>query len=760
MGCRAAVVGVWLALVLSLVGAPGRADDEPAPYPGTTALTIPRLSAIEADPAHDRAFVAGGGNTEAIDVVASSGELEGSIPLRHADDLLLSPDGTTMYVSVRREPARIDAIDLDTLEVSTVALIENGDPDLEAGQLAWAAGTLWVVASPNGIKNVAVSVDPQSGDTAFFDLPVFQPSITGSPGRPDTLVVGASDELHRYRVTGGETPSFELEQSRRLVAADIDEVTLSPDGSRIVVVEHAYRGPQVYRTRDLASIDSYNVQSDTNAVAFGPDGQVAVSHRGVSVFGAGHTSFAARYAVPPGNAPSGDVTTTRNGLAWGDDELYSVLAGPYDGNVRIAVLPGDTPAGGPPADEVQGTAFHRVLAVPGRGRAFLTQGRDGNGVFVLDRSGRVTEVVEHLPGATEMTLDRDGSTLYVALSRADSIAVIDTRTLAVRRIFTGTDSCPESLALTGRRLWFAGTCYLLSSGPMGAVDLGSGTLHSRLGRDAYGTYLTSSPMHPDTVWAATPAGPSGDLRRLTVTTRGRAVVKQREVVDVGPSQVDQALTPDGLHLLPATPGTPFHPVLDPRKLTLVGAAPTQFNPLGVAVRSDGLFAAGVGDADLPGWLNEPTQSWAVRVFSTALGPLLGSPRGLRLPRGAWISPRGVAFGDRDLYTVHDVDGDLRIDVQQMPSLRPVTLTADQAGYRRGERARLVAHVTPSSGDVVAVHRRTPRGPVLVERGRTDRFGNLATEVKVRPGQRYVATLQRDSREWKSGLGVSRVDRVD
>jgi DNA-binding beta-propeller fold protein YncE len=727
------VPGLLLLPVMTLPAPPPAAADEPAPYPDLLALSLPRVTDIEADPTRERAFVAGGGNSDHVEIVSSAGESLGSVPIQHPQDLLLSPDGATMYVAVARDPARIDAIDLETLEVSTVAVVDGDGPTM-AHDLAWAAGMVWATVDVDSHRRI-VAVDPDSGATTSFARPGLDPSIDSSPARPDMLVVGDAPTLWRYRVTGGSSPTF-VEQARRDLEDGFDEVALSPDGRRLVTMAHNYYDAQAYRAGDLSDVDSWSVQGFVDDVEFRADGQTAISSGDeVSVFGAGHTSFAARYAVPEDQRY---LETAPGGLAWGDDELYSVLVDSYDGNPQLAVLPADAPDANPVTNGVQGSFFHRILAVPGTGRAFLTQGRNGNGVFVLDRSGRITQVIEHLPGAEEMTLDADGSTLYVALNRADAVAAIDTRTLRVRRIPTGTDSCPSSVAVTGRRLWFTGTCSWVN-GPLGAIDLDTQRVRFPVG-DVSATLLTSSPSRPHILWAGGFDWVAGEVMKLRVSRSGPPSVRLLSQVAAGPAQTDQVLTPDGLHLLPATPGAEVHPVLDARTLRLVGAADTQFNPVATAVRSDGLFAAGVADHFSDGWLNDPVQGWTIRVFDTALGRQVVHRKGLYLSRGAWVSPRGLAFGRRDLYAVHeDIDGDLRVVSRRMPPVRALTLTADRAAYESGNRARLVAHVT-TGRRVVRIHRVTDSGRTLVERGPTDRFGNLDARLRVRPGQRYVATM--------------------
>jgi hypothetical protein len=105
--------------------------------------------------------------------------------------MLLCPDGSTLYVAVRRGRASVAAVDTDTLEVSTVTLIaeEGREDELEPLLLTWAADMLWVVASYDGHQTVMVAVDPDKGTTHYFPIPYTQVSIASSLARPGTIVM-------------------------------------------------------------------------------------------------------------------------------------------------------------------------------------------------------------------------------------------------------------------------------------------------------------------------------------------------------------------------------------------------------------------------------------------------------------------------------------------------------------------------------------------------------------------------------------------
>src|SRR5438105_4537562 len=97
---------------------------------------------------------------------------------------------------------------------------------------------------------------------------------------------------------------------------------------------------------------------------------------------------------------------------------------------------------------------------------FISTGGATNSLLVTNESGVVTNTLA-LNGARGLALD--GSTLYVGESGASDIAVIDTSTLAVtRRLATGANTCPTSVAVVNSRYVAYG---LTCDGQWGSVDV-------------------------------------------------------------------------------------------------------------------------------------------------------------------------------------------------------------------------------------------------------------------------------------------------
>ena len=84
---------------------------------------------------------------------------------------------------------------------------------------------------------------------------------------------------------------------------------------------------------------------------------------------------------------------------------------------------------------------------------FLSSGSGSSSVLVTSYSGATVANISNEAGADEMALSPDGTALYVALSGADAISVIDTGTLTeTTRYATGASTCPHSVAVAASKI--------------------------------------------------------------------------------------------------------------------------------------------------------------------------------------------------------------------------------------------------------------------------------------------------------------------
>ena len=83
---------------------------------------------------------------------------------------------------------------------------------------------------------------------------------------------------------------------------------------------------------------------------------------------------------------------------------------------------------------------------------FFTSGSGTTSILVTNYAGATVANITNEAGADGMALSPDRTTLYVALSGADAISVINTATLTeTARYATGASTCPHAVALAGKQ---------------------------------------------------------------------------------------------------------------------------------------------------------------------------------------------------------------------------------------------------------------------------------------------------------------------
>jgi YVTN family beta-propeller protein len=236
-------------------------------------------------------------------------------------------------------------------------------------------------------------------------------------------------------------------------------------------------------------------------------------------------------------------------------------------------------------------------------------------VLATDHDGQVVKKVEGLDGARGMAESADESTLYVALPNADAISVIDTATLTeTRRISTGADTEPESLALAGGRLFFGYQATVFDAG-IGSVTIAGETPAVTLDDNPvwYGKpRLASSPGAPDRLVAAESQGGLG-MRVYDVSSGTR---QETAYTDAIGDVEDMAVTPDGRSVITANGSDYYHPRWRLSDLSEEARYETGTYPNAVAVDSHGTVAAGtVTGGDWDAYLYRPGETTAYRTVA-------------------------------------------------------------------------------------------------------------------------------------------------
>lgn len=395
----------------------------------------------------------------------------------------------------------------------------------------------------------------------------------------------------------------------------------------------------------------------------------------------------------------------------------------------LAVLAPAT-AAAPTGLDVGLTGFRDIVVDQAHGHVFVSQGTST--VVVTDLAGTPAAPLTGLTGAAGMALSNDGSTLYVGLSTGDAIAAVDTTTLAVTTYPTGAGTCPSSLALTAGRVWFGGACDG-QWGSIRALDPATGAvtgslasvyspvLASSAGADG-GLYVVENGLSPTTLYAYDATG--GETPTLTLRTSRW---------DTGSNARDLAVTPDGTAVIQAS-GYPYvHQAFSTNDLSSVGTYPTTNYPNAVAVRADGLVAAGV----------DGTYSDDVFLFDQ------GTDTKLRSYETGSLQTRGLAFGDSLLYAVAQQGAGLRLVVLDpeapLPVATSLALATDKANYLPGETAHVTATLTGGPADAqVSITQTGPGGTTDLGTHAVDASGQVHVDAAVDAGTSFAASYAGDA----------------
>jgi len=374
-------------------------------------------------------------------------------------------------------------------------------------------------------------------------------------------------------------------------------------------------------------------------------------------------------------------------------------------------------------------------------------------VLATDHDGQVVKKVEGLEGARGMAESADESTLYVALPDADAVAVVDTATLTeTRRIPTGTDTDPESLALAGGRLFFGYQATVFDAG-IGSFDITETTPTVILDDNPvwYGKpRLATSPGAPDRLVAAESLGASG-MRVYDVSS---GVLKEAAYTDAIGDVEDVAVTPDGSSVITANGSNYYHQRWRLSDLAEETRYDTGAYPNSVAVDSRGTVAAGVaaaGEWDV--YVYRPGETTAYRTVALSQGYADLLDRGV-----AWAPDGNRLFATRFPYS-GDVVLDIVTDVSKASST--ITLSApptNPVGTPVTVKGKLTSLIPFPKRRAVSVTRDGVALPdVKVRRDGTFRFSDTPPDWNTYP--RYTVTYAGDARH-APGTATVMVEFVD
>jgi hypothetical protein len=399
--------------------------------------------------------------------------------------------------------------------------------------------------------------------------------------------------------------------------------------------------------------------------------------------------------------------------------------------VALLAVGGAIQASADSVTDIGMTGFRDIIVDEAHDHVYVSQGNAT--LIVTDLQGVPITTIEGLHGAAGMTLSPDGSTLYVALSSGDAIAAVDPDTLEVANTYpTGTASCPSDVAITVGLVWFGGGCS--SRQAVSALDPTDGSVTATSVR-LQNPLLRTSPqlpgqvftvergISPTTLYAYTAQG--GDSPSLSLRTSRW---------NTGENTRDLAITPDGNKVIQAS-GYPYqHNAFSTNDLSSAGSYGSSNYPNAVAVRDDGMVAAGIdasSDADV----------YVYREGSTTLfrSYNFGDDK---------LYPGGLAFGTTNLYAVV---GDpswgtrFRLQVIRPMALPSLALATDKSTYVEGETARVKAKlVADSSNQTVSIYSEVQGERTLLASGPVDAVSHeLTTDLVVTEPTTIVAEYAGD-----------------
>nr|WP_203729410.1 Ig-like domain repeat protein [Streptomyces sp. SID12501] len=316
-------------------------------------LGIVSFGDIVVDGVHQRVFVSDPVSDRVVATDYRGNFVAEVSNLRGVKGLELSADSKTLYAAVpdvlSDKADAIVAIDAATVTVS--AQYPTGDVNPQS--VALAGGRLWFgygVAGTGNIGSVDLT-DPEHKVTLDADAAKpwsAAPLLDAAPGS-NSLVAGmpglAWSELGVYDVSSGTATAT----ARKTVAgSDLRDLSVTPDGGRVVVAAQDPYNHVTYKTSDLTSDGKYsNTQGSANAVAVAPDGTVAAGNdtyfgQGLNVYKPGGTTSVRDYDLVNGGS-TGQLAAA--GLGWAPDRsrLFAVTAA-GDNKYDLRVLNNPTKA--------------------------------------------------------------------------------------------------------------------------------------------------------------------------------------------------------------------------------------------------------------------------------------------------------------------------------------------------------------------------------------------------------------------------------
>ena len=225
---------------------------------------------------------------------------------------------------------------------------------------------------------------------------------------------------------------------------------------------------------------------------------------------------------------------------------------------------------------------------------FLSSGSGTTSILVTNYAGTTVANITNESGADGMALSPDRTKLYVALSSADAIAVIDTATLTeTTRYSTGASTCPHSVAVAANKLWFSYNCSAGFS-QIGSIDTSTDPATVTLGLSSTSWYypplLATSPGNINLLVAGEPGESPSSATIYNVSTGSLVTVASNS--NLGGNLGDIEVSPDATKLYVSDGGVYHQQVYSTTDFSNVTTYSTGGPyPTAVALSADGTVLA-------------------------------------------------------------------------------------------------------------------------------------------------------------------------
>lgn len=291
---------------------------------------------ILVDETNGHVFVSGGQGTSGIAVAGLDGELVQEIPdLAGAEGLLLSRDGTTLYVALRDGEA-VAAVDTSTMEVTTYPTGADTCPR----HLAEVGDDIYFTTSCGDAYFGVMRLDTATRDVASVSLTgepddVFEDAgpIVSDPAYPNRFFVADNHNfdhlVHAYDVDGLTATRSATQSS---FDSQIYSLDLSPDGDALVVGHH--NGMTSLNPADLSEHVTFGDSGGGLAVSVAGDHVASSQYVGESrVFVHDRAgSWVRTYFFDSG------VYLPHDSVEWSSNRLYAVALDNADDTRRLYTL--------------------------------------------------------------------------------------------------------------------------------------------------------------------------------------------------------------------------------------------------------------------------------------------------------------------------------------------------------------------------------------------------------------------------------------